>query len=121
METPPLSLTERERSTLDALTTDSGIRARRRALILLAWADGKLHTDIVHQLKSRAAQIRRVVTDFETKRLDSLSPSAIRRVKKNPHPKPKQTTPDLPAQSSMRAAAQDVLGHQFSKLKQVET
>jgi CHAD domain-containing protein len=121
METPELSLTERERSTLDALTTDLSIRARRRALILLAWADGKSHSDIRHELKTRSAQIHRVVTEFNAKRLESLSAAAIRRVEKKPRPKSRHSMPDLTSQSSMRAAAHHILAQQFAKASQVES
>lgn len=120
METPELSLSERERSTLDALTTGSSIRARRRALILLAWADGKPHRVIAHELKTRAAQIHRVVSEFNTKRMESLSAAAVRRVEKKPRPKSRHVMSDLTAQSSMRAAAYHILAQQLAKASQVE-
>lgn len=120
MEPPELSLTERERSTLDALLTDASVRARRRARILLDLADCKDHTSIARELRTRHAQVHRVAFSFLEKNLDSFSSAALRRVSNHSKKKPTETDLSLTAQSSMRAAARHVLDRQFSKLKHTE-
>lgn len=120
METPELFLTERERLTLGALTTDISIRARRRALIVLASADGKTFANIAHELNTRRLHIHFILAAFNEKRLGIFSAAALKRVEKNLPPKPHPLPHDLTAHTSMRSAARQILARQFSKLNQVE-
>ncbi len=120
METREFSLTESERFTLDTLLADSSSRARRRARIVLEWAEGKDKFEIARALNSRHPHIHRVTDAFQEKRLASFSAAALRRAAT---PAPQKNAPKIPpltAQSSMHAAARQILAHQFSKLERVE-
>lgn len=100
---------------LDALLNDASARARRRARVVLDWADGKDPKTIAHTLNTRRVRIHHITHSFQEKRLDSFSAAARRRASSPPPKKPL-----LSGQSSMREAARHTLEHQFSKLKHVE-
>lgn len=106
---------------LHALLADSSSRARRRARIVLDWADGKEKLEIARALNSRHPHIHRVTIAFQEKRLASFSAAALRRAATPSPQKNAREIPPLTAQSSMRAAARKILAHQFSKLERVES
>lgn len=120
MATRDLALSERERFILDALLEDSSRRAQRRARIILDRANGKDEKSIAHEIHSRPYRVRRVLTSFQEKRLESFSAAARKRVSGSV-PQPAPPAPhDLSAQTTMHDAAREILSHQFSKLTEVE-
>lgn len=139
METPDSSLSESERSLLETLLADTSVRARRRARIILDWSGGKEPGTIALDLGTRPVRVRIITSAFAEKRLDIFTPAARRRagVSSAPEESPQATAspelqtltpPEEPAPrkralepaSSMREAAQIIIAHQFSKLKNVE-
>ncbi len=106
---------------LTVLLQDSSSRARRRARIVLAWADGQDTFEIARALHSRTLRIRQVTNAFQEKRLEIFSRAALKRAPNPPPKKAAREIPPLTAQSSMRAAARQILAQQFSKLERVES
>lgn len=115
VETPELSLTERERFMLATLLNDSSVRARRRARVVLDLADGKDPKTIARELNTRPVGIHRITHSFQERRLESFSAAALRRALS-----PRSQKPPLSGRSSMREAARHTLERQFSKLKHTE-
>lgn len=119
METHDLSLSERERFLLDALTSDSSARSRRRARIVIAWADGQNARTIAHFLNARPNRVEQLVQQFQEKRLAIFSAAARRRVENSPPPHANRAD-SLTSQCSMQDAARFILKQQFSKFKKTE-
>jgi len=120
VETHNLSLTERERFTLHALLDDSSIRARRRARMVLDWAEGQDYKIIARTLQTRVPRVQRVTAAFLEKRLDIFSAAARKRVLISPQRERPRERFHLTAQTSMGEAARQILDHQFSKLRRFE-
>lgn len=120
METQESLLFEQERFILNALRNDSSARAQRRARIILAWADGQDNKTIARELHSRPGRVRRVIAAFQAQRLDIFSAASRKRVPPLPRTTFERAKSSAMAQLSMHAAAQQVLSHQYSKLKNTE-
>lgn len=120
MEPRDLNFSESERSILDALLADSSARARRRARVVLDWAQGNDARAIARELNTRQAHVHRVVAQFQEKRLDCFSAAARKRAANSHNANSARDPSPLSAHSSMYDAAHAVLTRQFSKLTHVE-
>jgi CHAD domain-containing protein len=109
-----------EHETLHALRIDPSARARQSAHIVLGWAEGKDERALARELATRPQRVQRVVEAFTAKRLEIFSAAARQRILHPTKPKPASPLPVHTAPTTMHAAAQKILAHQFSKLQNVE-
>lgn len=79
METRENTLSERERFLLNALSNDPDETARRRAFVLLNWAEGKAPKVIGQELGVRSAQVNRLTRAFLKSRLEIFPSASLER------------------------------------------